>query len=83
MFLNFFINYKLFIITGLLPEAIETMCDKCTKIQKSNARKVLKYMRENRPDIWDLFVEKYDPTGKYLKNFETFINEMDDSPSFF
>ncbi|XP_033227377.1 ejaculatory bulb-specific protein 3-like [Belonocnema kinseyi] len=67
----------------LLPEAIATLCEKCTTIQKRNARKVLRYIKERRPEVWDLFVQKYDPTGQYMQNFEYFISGVDDSSSYY
>nr|WGJ79150.1 chemosensory protein 11 [Conopomorpha sinensis] len=58
-----------------LPEAVETTCSKCTDKQKNNIRKVIKAIQQRHPKQWDELVKKNDPSGKYISNFEKFLNE--------
>ncbi|XP_034835699.1 ejaculatory bulb-specific protein 3-like [Maniola hyperantus] len=56
-----------------LPEAVETICSKCTEKQKLNIRKVIKAIQQKYPKQWEDLVKKNDPTGKYRAGFEKFI----------
>lgn len=56
-----------FIYIGLLPDAIQTDCSKCTNDQKRNSRKVITFLRTRRPQDWKKLTDKYDPQGLYNK----------------
>ncbi|XP_050352535.1 ejaculatory bulb-specific protein 3-like [Nymphalis io] len=56
-----------------LPEAVETVCGKCTEKQKVNIRKVIKAIQQKFPKQWEELVKKNDPSGKHRANFEKFI----------
>ncbi|XP_045777529.1 ejaculatory bulb-specific protein 3-like [Maniola jurtina] len=56
-----------------LPEAVETICGKCTDKQKLNIRKVIKAIQQKYPKQWEDLVKKNDPTGKHRAGFEKFI----------
>lgn len=49
---------------------METECAKCSEKQKNGIRKVIKYLSENKKDIWNELLQKYDPDGSYRKKFE-------------
>lgn len=53
------------VFLGLLPDAIQTDCSKCTEVQKRNSRKVITYLRTNRPQDWKKLTDKYDPQGLF------------------
>ncbi|CAH0590224.1 unnamed protein product [Chrysodeixis includens] len=61
----------------LLPEVIATCCAKCTPIQKKNVRKTVTALSEKRPDDFKAFQAKYDPEGKYEKDFAAFVVASD------
>ncbi|CAH0713313.1 unnamed protein product, partial [Brenthis ino] len=56
-----------------LPEAVETVCGKCTEKQKVNIKKVIKAIQQKFPKQWEELVAKNDPTGKHRANFDKFI----------
>lgn len=55
----------LFFFAGLLPDAIQSDCSKCTDAQKRNSRKVISYLRTKKPQEWAKLIAKYDPQGKF------------------
>lgn len=63
------------ILLEALPEAVETVCGKCTDKQKVNIRKVIKAIQQKHPTQWEELVKKNDPTGQHRANFEKFIQE--------
>lgn len=56
-----------------LPEAVETVCAKCTEKQKLNIRKVIKAIQQKHPKQWEELVKKNDPSGKHRADFDKFI----------
>nr|CAJ01512.1 hypothetical protein [Heliconius melpomene] len=56
-----------------LPEAVETVCGKCTEKQKINIKKVIRAIQEKFPKYWEELVQKNDPSGKHRENFDKFI----------
>ncbi|CAH2089585.1 unnamed protein product [Euphydryas editha] len=56
-----------------LPEAVETVCGKCTEKQKNNVKKVIKAIQHKFPAQWEELVKKNDPTGKHRVEFDKFI----------
>ncbi|XP_066603691.1 ejaculatory bulb-specific protein 3-like [Prorops nasuta] len=57
----------------IAPEALATRCEKCTEKQKAITKKVLVFLMKEKPDVWQLFLKKYDPDGVYTEDFEEFL----------
>nr|AEE61494.1 unknown [Dendroctonus ponderosae] len=53
-----------------LPDALENECSKCTPKQRDGAKKVIRYLIENKRDYWDEVAAKYDPEGTYYKKYQ-------------
>ncbi|KAF9818735.1 hypothetical protein SFRURICE_011781 [Spodoptera frugiperda] len=53
-----------------IKEALENRCAKCTDAQKEGTKKVLTFLINNKPAIWDQLCNKYDPEGLYRKKYE-------------
>ncbi|XP_065083469.1 ejaculatory bulb-specific protein 3-like [Ochlerotatus camptorhynchus] len=53
----------------ILPEALQTNCEKCTEAQRAGAIKVINYMIENRPEQWTTLQAKYDPDNTYIEKY--------------
>lgn len=49
----------------MLPDAIQTDCSKCTRVQRKNSRKVITFFRLQRPQDWKRLTDKYDPLGRF------------------
>lgn len=64
------INKILDFPTVILPETIVTKCEGCSDKQKEMARKIIKYLKKYKPNIWMEFVEKYDPDKEYIASYE-------------
>ncbi|XP_013187461.1 ejaculatory bulb-specific protein 3 [Amyelois transitella] len=56
-----------------LPEAVETVCGKCSEKQKNNIRKVIRAIQQKHPKQWEELVKKNDPTGQHRDTFDKFI----------
>lgn len=63
-------------LAGVLPEALRTRCDSCTKVQKSKALNVITRLYYQHPSIYNYLAERYDPTGEYTRNFENWFDEQ-------
>lgn len=53
----------------ILPEALETDCAKCSDKQRLAAQNVVTYLMVNKPQIWNLLANTYDPNGKYRQKY--------------
>ncbi|XP_067003792.2 ejaculatory bulb-specific protein 3 [Anabrus simplex] len=53
-----------------VPDALTNDCAKCTEKQKSGTEKVINYLIDNKPDIWNKLEAKYDPDGIYKKKYQ-------------
>ncbi|XP_032670581.1 ejaculatory bulb-specific protein 3-like [Odontomachus brunneus] len=62
----------------ILPEAVATCCEKCTSRQKEIAKKISIHLKENKPDIWTMFIEKFDPKKEYITAFEKFLAQKEE-----
>jgi len=51
--------------TGMLPEALANKCADCTEKQREGSEKIIKFIVENKKDMWKELQAKYDPQGKY------------------
>ncbi|KAK9877409.1 hypothetical protein WA026_018522 [Henosepilachna vigintioctopunctata] len=54
----------------VLPEAIQTGCAKCTEEHKRGARKVVKFLMEEKPQFWEKLVNFYDPDKIFRERFK-------------
>lgn len=68
------INKGLFFLE-LLPEVIDSSCEKCTTKQKQLMAKAVKFVKDNRPSDWEQLVNKYDPNHKRGDDVEKFLKE--------
>nr|QGW50254.1 chemosensory protein 7 [Chouioia cunea] len=46
-------------IRGLLPEALNNGCGRCTPQQATNAKKLIAYMKKNYPNEWVMIAQMY------------------------
>ena len=56
-------------LKSLLPEALNTNCEKCSEKQKANAQKVIKFLAQNRPEVWEELIGKYDKDNVYRTKY--------------
>ncbi|CAK1584471.1 unnamed protein product [Parnassius mnemosyne] len=61
----------------VIPETLETACEKCTPKQKQLIKQVIKAVMDLQPVAWEELVEKYDKDKKYRDAFNKFIHEKD------
>jgi Insect pheromone-binding family, A10/OS-D. len=59
--------------TGILLDAFQTKCSKCTEAQKTHIRKAANFFITNVPEQWQKVVQKYDPEGKHADGFKQFL----------
>ncbi|XP_050463663.1 allergen Tha p 1-like [Cataglyphis hispanica] len=57
-------------LKNVLSEALETECAKCSDHQKEVAKKAIKFLVNNKRDMWNELKAKYDPEGKFTKKYE-------------
>lgn len=53
----------------ILPEALQTNCEKCSESQRADAIKVINYVIDNRPEQWKSLQAKYDPENIYAEKY--------------
>nr|ALG36159.1 chemosensory protein 6 [Sclerodermus sp. MQW-2015] len=53
-----------------LPDALASGCSKCSEKQKEGSEKVIRFLVNERPQVWDKLAKKYDPTGEYKLKFQ-------------
>ncbi|RLU17357.1 ObirCsp3.2 [Ooceraea biroi] len=54
----------------VLGEALETECAKCSEHQREMTKKVIRFLVENKRDVWTALKAKYDPDGKFAQRYE-------------
>ncbi|XP_017760486.1 PREDICTED: ejaculatory bulb-specific protein 3-like [Eufriesea mexicana] len=54
----------------VLPNALATDCQKCSEKQKEITKKVIKFLVNNKPEMWNKLADKYDPERKYRTKYE-------------
>ncbi|GLH16380.1 Ejaculatory bulb-specific protein 3 [Gryllus bimaculatus] len=52
-----------------IPDALVNECAKCSDRQKEGSEKVIKHLRDNRPQDWEKLQAKWDPEGIYNKRY--------------
>lgn len=63
-------SLSFFLVTELLPDAIQSDCSKCSPAQKRNSKKVINFLRARRPQDWKALTDKYDPQGLFKRRLE-------------
>ncbi|XP_043512773.1 ejaculatory bulb-specific protein 3-like [Frieseomelitta varia] len=58
-----------------LPDALESDCEKCSEKQKTGSEKVIRFLINKRPMLWERLAKKYDPTGEYKIKFQDTAKE--------
>lgn len=66
----------LFVCVEVLPDALKTRCGRCTTLQKEKALDVITRLYYQHPSLYTALAERYDPTGEYTKNFETWFDQQ-------
>ena len=61
--------------TEILVDAFGTMCSKCSPTQKQMLNKTVQYIHTSPPEQWKLLLQKYDPDGKRVEEFERLLRE--------
>nr|QRF70953.1 chemosensory protein [Semiothisa cinerearia] len=59
-----------------VKEALENNCGKCNEKQKEAVRKVIKYLINEKEEVWKKLVEKYDPDHKYSQKYVDELKEL-------
>nr|AIX97047.1 chemosensory protein 7 [Monochamus alternatus] len=60
----------------ILPDALKTDCAKCSERQKKGAKKIIQFLVNNKPDLWEQLMAKYDPDGEFKEKYEgDWLNE--------
>lgn len=54
---------------GIVPDAIQTECSKCSERQRVQAGKVLAHLLQHKPEYWKMLVQKFDPNNVYLRRY--------------
>jgi hypothetical protein len=62
---------------GIVPDAIQTECAKCSEQQRKQAGKVLAHLLQYKPEYWKMLVQKFDPNNVHLKKYMTEDDEND------
>ncbi|XP_061720409.1 ejaculatory bulb-specific protein 3-like isoform X1 [Cydia pomonella] len=59
----------------VIPEALETICGKCTPKQKQLIRQVIRAIMDRHPESWKALTGKFDPDNKHKEDFDKFLAE--------
>nr|WJJ70375.1 venom protein U-MPTX.7-38 [Megalopyge opercularis] len=63
---------------NLIPEAIQTECAKCSPKQKPKIRKLIIATKEKYPELYEEFLDFFDPNKEYRGNaLPNFLNSKD------
>ncbi|KAI4483535.1 hypothetical protein M0804_007795 [Polistes exclamans] len=69
-FHGFDITIRFSFVSESLPDALANGCSKCSEKQKAGSEKVIRYLINQRPKLWEKLSKKYDPTGEFQKKFK-------------
>lgn len=53
----------------VLPDALQTNCEKCSEQQRRGTERVVRYLIENKKDQWETLRKKYDPQNIYATKY--------------
>ncbi|KAF5299917.1 hypothetical protein FQR65_LT09312 [Abscondita terminalis] len=56
-------------LRDVLPDALQTKCEKCTDVQKSQSKKVIDYLIKNKVEMFKQLEKIFDPNREYRKAF--------------
>ncbi|GJQ66511.1 hypothetical protein Trydic_g4501 [Trypoxylus dichotomus] len=56
-------------LKDIVPEALENECAKCSDDQEKKAEQVLKFIFEQKKDLFSKLEAKYDPEHKYREKY--------------
>nr|CAD7601939.1 unnamed protein product [Timema genevievae] len=56
-------------VSEVIPEALGNECAKCNEIQRKKVGEVLGYLLQERRDIWDQLLLKFDTDGSFRKKY--------------
>jgi phage-related protein len=54
----------------VMPEALQTECEKCSEKQKQLSRQVIHYLIDHKSQMWKELSAKYDPDGIYFAKYK-------------
>ncbi|KAL3288646.1 hypothetical protein HHI36_003079 [Cryptolaemus montrouzieri] len=63
-------------LKGILPDALQTKCSKCTEAQKTGTRKVIVHLIKNHRDWWNELEAKYDPKKIYVMEYKDELKKL-------
>ncbi|KAL3289149.1 hypothetical protein HHI36_003586 [Cryptolaemus montrouzieri] len=58
----------------VLPEAVQTGCEKCTDAQKRGAKKVYAFLSKEKKEMWETLMNKYDPDRIYREKYKDLLS---------
>lgn len=78
---EFHLIYNNLLFTGILPEALDNSCQRCTEKQKFIALRTIQRLRNEYPTLWREMVDFWDPSEERIRKFEQSLtkNTTDDS----
>ncbi|KAL3288647.1 hypothetical protein HHI36_003080 [Cryptolaemus montrouzieri] len=56
-------------LKSVLPDALQTDCEKCTEAQKIGSRKMIRHLLKNKREWWNELEVKYDPKKVYVNKY--------------
>lgn len=68
-------NLSCSLSSELLPDALENGCQSCSDKQKEGSEVIIKYLIDNKKDMWDNLEKKYDPSGSYRTKYSAEAKE--------
>lgn len=54
----------------VLPDALKNKCSLCSEKQKAGSEKIIPYLIENKPEMWNDLEAKFDPKGTYRSAYK-------------
>nr|CAD7398366.1 unnamed protein product [Timema poppensis] len=63
-------------LKAVIPDAMTNKCAKCNDKQKEGAKKVINYLRENKPEDWKNMQAKYDPKGEHSEELDRELKKI-------
>ncbi|VVC26970.1 Insect odorant-binding protein A10/Ejaculatory bulb-specific protein 3 [Cinara cedri] len=62
----------------IIPDAIQTECAKCNEQQKKQAGRVLAYLLNKKPDLFQMLIKRFDPDDIHLRKYMADENENEE-----
>lgn len=67
-----------FKFSGIIPDAIQTECSKCNEQQRKQAGRVLAYLLNKKPDLFQMLIKRFDPDDIHLRKYMADENENEE-----